>query len=63
MTYSFVTHFPHSVICPVVAITPRYSSSEVDCIYVVKEQVFIRANKPNNNKSSTFNIGKEHFFN
>ena len=51
------------MISPVVAISLKYSNNEVDCIYAVKAQVFIRANKPNNNKSGTFNIDKEHFFN
>ena len=51
----------HYVISPVVAVSVRYCNNEVDCIYLGKDQEFIRANKPNNNNSTTFNIGKEHF--
>lgn len=54
-------NIPHSVISPVVAVSVRYCNNEVDCIYLGKGQEFTRANKPNNNNSSTFNIAKEHF--
>ena len=51
------------MICPVAAISLRYSTEEVDSIYRVKAQRQIRHNKLESNNSSIFNVDNEYFLN